>query len=197
MMKATGPKKAPRLGSQAIQQLQHTQVRFNTLVYVHILHKSAELKYWTMQTLLFLLYFQWNLLLQHVQAHTVSLYQFVSANVLWGKHFAEVCKMVQTFNRGCNLTLRAEENLRLTMVLAPRCHSCLYWLLPWPRRWWGAPHRWLNKICEVIEGQTEAERIWKYKSVAFTNPVCHIWIPTFDSTVKIRLKYSFRHTRQR
>lgn len=50
---------------------------------------------------------------------------------------------------GCKWSLRAD--VSLTMALAPRCHSFLCWRLLWPRRWWGAPHRWPDKICEVIE----------------------------------------------
>lgn len=72
---------------------------------------------------------------------------------------------VQSINRGCNITLKTEVNVGLTTALPPRCHSCLYWRLPWPRRWWGALHRSLSKTCEVKEGQTETEyeNVWHEK----------------------------------
>lgn len=71
-----------------------------------------------------------------------------------------------------------EANLGLTTALAPCCHSCLYWQLPWPRRWWGALHRWLDKIFEGMgEGggggkKRERDRVsrqeyqsWKWKDI--------------------------------
>lgn len=78
-----------------------------------------------------------------------------------------------------------EANLGLTTALAPCCHSCLYWQLPWPRRWWGALHRWLDKIFEGMGGgggvKRESETVsvgqeyqsWKWKDI-YKSCVTHV-----------------------